>query len=181
MIQKDKTMITATTKGAAACAAMTSLLFKRPLEITSTTNTTFTKPITRFTIKTRSIHVKVVCGPHEGSRFHLRPTKRRPCLVGSSSARSFRKNGISLPKDEMVSINQGRFRQRDGGMYYTDNDRSGTKVVQKTSELDGNVPLLLKGNVPLLLKEGMELTVGGSILKISFVGGCDEEYDVKNV
>ena len=154
IIKEDKTENTTTTKVAAMVRKVSSHLFQRPSKSSSTTATTtdLTKPTTP-TPKTRFIHVKVVSGPHEGSKFHLQPIKRRPCLVGSSSSRKFRKHGISLPKDEMISINQGKFELRDGGTaYYTDND-----------------------GVPLLLKEGMELTVGGGVLKISLVDGDAEE------
>jgi len=171
-IEKDKTITTATAKVPATCAAVSSLLFQRPSESTSNTATTITTPVTPTRPKTRSIHVKVVSGPHEGSQFHLKPIKRRPCLIGSSSARKFRKHGISLPKDEMVSIKQGQFIMKDQGTPYYIDSGSGEKVLE-----GGKVV----GTDALLLKEGMELTVGSGILKISLVSDGDEEKVVEDV
>lgn len=154
---EDETENTATTKVAAMVRKVSSHLFQRPSKSSSTIAiaTDIAKPKKTPTVapKTRHIHVKVVSGPYKGSDYHLHPIKRRPCLVGSSSSRKFRKHGISLPNDEMVSINQGKFELGNGGTaYYTDND-----------------------GVPLLLKEGMELTVGSGVLKISLVDGDAEE------
>lgn len=124
--KKDKTKTTSTVaktttkKGAAIVRKVQSHLFQRPPEATTTTTATtaatagaiitadrLTTTPPPFPIKTSSIRVSVVSGPHSGSKFHLRPIKRRPCPVGSFSTRKFRKHGISLPKDETVSVNQG--------------------------------------------------------------------------
>lgn len=110
--------------------------------------------------------MKVVSGPHEGSIFYLQPMKDRPCPVGSSSGLKFCDHGISLPNDEMISIDQGRFELNSGTAYYTDNE-GGTKARQGGRELEGNVPLLLK--------EGMELVMGSGVLKISLVDDCGKE------
>jgi hypothetical protein len=111
------------------------------------------------------LFVEVVQGPYQGATFVLRPEHRKPCFIGRSAGKKFRNNGISLANNPEVSTTHGKVEiqmMTEGGIkfYYTD-----TGSTNGTLYMDEE----LEDNVPLELFHGIELSIGGSMLRFSFL------------
>jgi len=87
-----------------------------------------------------------------GRVFELKVTKKNHCLVGRSSSKKFKTNGMSLSKDLEVSTTHGKFElHKDGNVYYTDTgSTNGSKVDGVSVEVD----------VPRRIETGTILLVG---------------------
>jgi len=125
--------------------------------IESTSNTNQNTPTQLF--------IEIVSGPYQGSTFVLKPELRKPCFIGRSSGKKFRSNGISLPKNPEVSTTHAKVEvSMDGNghrkYFYTDTG-STNGTLYKDEELEENVPLEIF--------HGMELVIGGSLLRFSFL------------
>ena len=104
------------------------------------------------------IHVQITTGEYAGSSYTLKPTTRWPCFVGRSTGKKFTGRGISLPKDLEVSTSHGKFEVGRGSKlrFIDTGSTNGTLV-------DGE---LLEAQSPIELYDGMEITVGMSLMKV---------------
>lgn len=145
-------------------------------KITNNNNSTTT---TTKTPSPGTITVLITSGPHNASKFTLRPKPCTPCFIGRSKGKKFIKNGISLSKDQEVSTTHGKILVEGGGggglsasgaaVNGSNSDGgSGAKFyfidVGSTNgtTLNGE---LIEPETKILLTEGLELKAGGSNLK----------------
>jgi pSer/pThr/pTyr-binding forkhead associated (FHA) protein len=111
------------------------------------------------------LFIEVVHGPYQGATFVLKPELRKPCFIGRSSGKKFRTNGISMPKNPEVSTTHGKVEiKMDGNgqvqFYYTDTGSTNGTLYNDQE---------MEDNVPLELFHGIELVVGGSLLRFTFL------------
>eukprot|EP00804_Cyclotella_cryptica_P019251 CCRYP_006141-RA/>CCRYP_006141-RA protein AED:0.05 eAED:0.05 QI:212/1/1/1/1/1/2/122/231 len=120
------------------------------------------------------IEVLITSGPHSGSKIHLRPKPGAPCFIGRSKGKKFIKNGISLHKDQEVSTTHGKILVEGWTMGLADGSNAANKMghapkfyfvdVGSTNGTTMNGDLV-EPESKVLLMEGLELKVGGSMLK----------------
>eukprot|EP00970_Alexandrium_tamarense_P004861 scaffold804_cov211-Alexandrium_tamarense.AAC.4 len=143
------------------------------------TNNNNSSTTTTKTLSPGTITVLITSGPHNASKFTLRPKPCTPCFIGRSKGKKFIKNGISLSKDQEVSTTHGKILVEGGGggglsasgaaVNGSNSDGgSGAKFyfidVGSTNgtTLNGE---LIEPETKILLTEGLELKAGGSNLK----------------
>eukprot|EP00977_Amphora_coffeiformis_P002110 scaffold407_cov168-Amphora_coffeaeformis.AAC.6 len=93
--------------------------------------------------------------------FELKVTRKNHCLVGRSSSKKFKTNGVSLSKDLEVSTTHGKFElYKDGNVYYTDTgSTNGSKVNGESIGVD----------VPHQIETGTILLVGTTKFEITIM------------
>ncbi|EED89730.1 predicted protein [Thalassiosira pseudonana CCMP1335] len=142
------------------------------------TNNNNSSTTTTKTLSPGTITVLITSGPHNASKFTLRPKPCTPCFIGRSKGKKFIKNGISLSKDQEVSTTHGKILVEGGGGGLS---ASGAAVNGSNSDggsgakfyfidvgstngttLNGE---LIEPETKILLTEGLELKAGGSNLK----------------
>lgn len=107
-----------------------------------------------------TLKIDVISGEHAGTTFFVTPKPNKPCLLGRSKGKKFKQNGVSLCSDLEVSTTHGKFTVENGTFYFTDTGSSnGTLIRDEDIAVD----------VPHVLEDGMEIKVGQSILKVTFV------------
>lgn len=107
-----------------------------------------------------TLKIDIISGEHAGTTFFVTPKPDKPCLLGRSKGKKFKQNGVSLFNDLEVSTTHGKFTVENGNFYFTDTGSSnGTLIRDEDIEID----------VPYLLEDGIEIKVGQSILKVTFV------------
>ena len=99
-------------------------------------------------------------GPYSGKKFLTRPRVRgAKVLIGRSSGKRFRKNGLSLSKDQEVSTNHGRIDAKSGSLFYVDTQSSnGSRVNNEWIE----------ENTPIRISSGDTLSVGACKFVLDF-------------
>lgn len=113
-------------------------------------------------LKTRvptTINIEIIGGHYSGNTYALVPKNRNPCWVGRSQGKKFKERGISLSKDLEISTSHGKFEIIGGSFYYTDAGSTNGSKVHGTQEI---VP-----DTPFPLEDGIEFTLGQSVLKVS--------------
>ncbi|GAX10692.1 hypothetical protein FisN_14Lh207 [Fistulifera solaris] len=107
-----------------------------------------------------TLKIDIISGEHAGSSFFVTPKPNKPCLLGRSKGKKFKQNGVSLCHDLEVSTTHGKFTVENGTFYFTDTGSSnGTLIRDEDVQVD----------VPYPLEDGIEMKVGQSILKVTFV------------
>ena len=109
---------------------------------------------------TAVVKAKVVASEvYTGREFELKITKKNACLVGRSSSKKFKNNGISLSKDLEVSTTHGKFElHKDGNVYYTDTGST------NGSKIDGDS---VEPDEPYLIQNGTILLVGATKFELT--------------
>jgi hypothetical protein len=106
------------------------------------------------------LKIDIISGEHAGSTFFVTPKPNKPCLLGRSKGKKFKQNGVSLCHDLEVSTTHGKFTVENGTFYFIDTGSSnGTLIRDEDVRVD----------VPYPLEDGIEMKVGQSILKVTFV------------
>lgn len=107
-----------------------------------------------------TLKIDVISGEHAGSTFFVTPNPNKPCFLGRSKGKKFKQNGVSLFSDLEVSTTHGKFTVENGKFYFTDTGSSnGTLIRDEDMQVD----------LPHVLEDGIEIKVGQSILKVTFV------------
>jgi len=108
----------------------------------------------------KGINVLIMSGPYKGTEYIVRPRLRKPCFIGRSTGKKFRDRGISLPEDSEVSTTHGKFIMKTGDTFCYVDTGSTNGTLFKGAEL--------KSNDQLEIEEGLEITVGAGVLKMTF-------------
>lgn len=96
-----------------------------------------------------------------GRVFELKITKKGHCLIGRSSSKKFKTNGISLSKDLEVSTTHGKFElHKDGNVYYVDTGSTNGSKVDGTS---------LEADAPCSMQNGTIVLVGATKFEIKIL------------
>ncbi|CAM9192575.1 unnamed protein product [Chrysoparadoxa australica] len=104
------------------------------------------------------VKLEATVGPHKGKSWVLKPAQGVQCMIGRSSGKKFKENGVSLPKDKEVSTTHGKVHCMDNKIFFTDTgSTNGTRV--------GGV--YLDEGSPQELTEGLQLEIGDSVLVVS--------------
>ena len=142
-------------------------LKQAPLEQSENRPNANTKPAaaatsTRAPRSTVVVQAKVVeSEAYMGRVFELKVTKKNHCLVGRSSSKKFKTNGMSLSKDLEVSTTHGKFElHKDGNVYYTDTGST------NGSKIDGES---LEADEPHRIQNGTILVVGATKFEIKIM------------
>ena len=115
------------------------------------------------------IEILITSGPHSSERqVLLKPKPNKPCFIGRSKGRKFVNNGLSLNKDQEVSTTHAQILVEGGGLA----DANGiTEMKFYFMDVGSTNGSFLEGEMiepepnKVLIKEGMEIKVGGSLLK----------------
>lgn len=128
-----------------------------PQNVMTSSNNTNTKVNSNNT----TLKMDIISGEHVGTTYLVTPTPDQPCLLGRSKGKKFKQNGVSLFRDLEVSTTHGKFTvDAEGRFYFTDTGSSnGTYICDAEIGKD----------VPYLLNDGIEIKMGQSILKVTFV------------
>jgi hypothetical protein len=106
------------------------------------------------------LRVEIVAGEYVGQSYELKPSSKAPCMVGRSKGKKFTTRGISLAKDLEVSTTHGKFEIVNDQVCFTDTgSTNGTRIGGQELETDTPVPIT----------DGLEITCGQTILKVSFL------------
>jgi hypothetical protein len=139
----------------------------------------------KMVVPKNSIRVKVIscsctskCNCHIGEVFIVAPPLKsdpngQVCRIGRSRGTTYKKYGISLYKDDEVSTKHANlFRDKEGFWIMDMHSSNGTRAYQKgyltDEESEAQEYENLEPMVPYKLTKGLEIGIGGSILKFTW-------------
>ena len=114
-----------------------------------------------------TLQIQVTSGPHDGQLFHLALAKSAPLLLGRSTGKKFKNNGVSLPKDLEVSTTHGKFVLSVDNRTVTFTDTGSTNGSFLYDE-KGQSTQMVEGE-GVKVKEGVKVRVGASLLGFDLI------------
>ena len=115
------------------------------------------------------IEILITTGPHSSDRrVLLRPKPNKPCFIGRSKGKKFVTNGISLHRDQEVSTTHAKILVEGGGLADANGNTEMKFYFMDVGSTNGSSfggEMIEPEPNKVLIKEGMEIKVGGSLLK----------------